>query len=113
MNMCRRFGPLVLVLASLLFVASGCGDDPATKAQFLDHAVDIAKAAKTPEQKASMRRIFECVWPDISKDEDLLADFMAASEPNATLSGEVSKLMAPCLGAGSPVTTTAPSTTPP
>lgn len=98
--------PVVLAL-----VATGCGEDPVTRAQFLDHAVKFSVIAKTPEQKESMRLIFDCVWPEISKDEELLDEFMAANESNTALSAKVSKLMAPCLMAGSPTTTTTPGET--
>lgn len=89
---------LAVPLAALALVVSGCGgDDPATREEYLDHAVTFSTAAKTPEQKASMRKLFDCAWPEVSKDEELLARFMEADTSNPDLSAAMSKLLAPCV----------------
>lgn len=110
--------PLAALLTALAIVASGCGDDPVTRDQYLDHAVEFSTAAKTTEQKASMRKLFDCAWPEVSKDEELLARFMAADTSEPDLSAAMSKLLAPCVGAAaeealSTTTTAAPPTTAP
>ena len=103
---------LAVPLVVIALGSSACGDDAVTKQEFLDHAIEFSTAAKTTEQKATMRRIFECVWPEIQKDQQLLGDFMDANESNPALSAEVSKLMVPCVTAaakdGLTTTTTAP-----
>ncbi len=110
---------LAALLVTFTIVASGCGgDDPVTRQQYLDHAVEFSTAAKTPEQKASMRKLFDCAWPEVSKDEELLARFMAADTSEPDLSAAMSKLLAPCVGAAaeealSTTTTAAPPTTAP
>lgn len=88
-----------MVLISIATLTA-CGRDEVTKEQFLDHAVEFSTAAKTDEQRADVRKIFECVWPEISEDEKLLGEFMDAETSDPELSARVSRLMVPCVSGG-------------
>lgn len=110
----RAVGALVLAVLPLI-VGTACGGET-TKEEFVAHAIEFTAIAKTPEDKAMYRRLYECMWPEISKDPELLDEFMAADTSTAELSQRVSRLMAPCVGelsggadAGAESTTTAPA----
>lgn len=94
-------GTLAGSVAALVIMGSGCGGGgDATKAEFVDHAVEISDAAGDAAQEARVRDVFECVWPDIESDEELLGRFMDADEIDEDLSADMSKLMVPCVTGG-------------
>ena len=103
----------VLTLGFVSSLLAGCGGDEVTKEEYLDHAVEFSTVAKTDEAKAQFRAIFECMWPEMQKDQELLDAFMRATESNPEISGDMSKMMAECLTAGAPSTTTTTTTVPP
>jgi len=99
----------------VMTTTTSCGGGEVSKSEFLDHAVEVSTAAKTSEERAAMREIYDCVWPELSKNQQLLEDFMDSEEPTPELSASISKLMGPCIMAGVTTTTAPPaeSTAPP
>ena len=77
-----------------------------TKEQYLDHAVEFATVATTDEAKAQYRAIFECMWPEMQKDQELLDAFMEATESTPEISADMSKMMASCFTTSVPPTAT-------
>ncbi|MFN8053436.1 MAG: hypothetical protein U0Q22_18490 [Acidimicrobiales bacterium] len=94
MSMRRNLVAALVVAGCAL---TSCGSDEVSKQEYLDHAVKFSTAAKTDEQKAAIRSLFDCVWPAISKDRKLLDDFMASDFSNDSLSTRLSPLMVPCV----------------
>lgn len=90
--------PLIVVLAlPLALLVAACGGGETTEAEFVEHGLEFTKIAKTDEDKAMYRRIYECMWPEIRKDQDLLDAFMSADTATAEISSAISALMGPCI----------------
>ena len=96
----------VLTLGFVPSLLAGCGGDEVTKEQDLDHAVEFATVATTDEAKAQYRAIFECMWPEMQKDQELLDAFMEATESTPEISADMSKMMASCFTTSVPPTAT-------
>lgn len=93
----------LLALCATLAVsgaACGGGGSDATKAEFIDHAVEISNADGDADQEARVREVFDCLWPQIRDDEALLGRFMDATAIDEGLSADMSKLMVSCVTGG-------------
>ncbi len=96
----RRLLLLTAVTASVL-VLGGCSSDPVTKAQFVDHAVKISNP-DSAKAEAALRRVFGCAWTEVSKDESLVDDFMAAETSDEQISAAISPYLGKCAVRSSP-----------
>lgn len=91
------------LLVAVVIAASACGGGNATRAEFVDHAVEISNASDNPDQEARVREVFNCLWPRIRDNKDLLGRFMDADEIDEDLSAAMSTLLVTCVtGGGTP-----------
>lgn len=99
----------VALLGVLALVPTACGGGEVTQEEFVDHALEVSAVANDGDS-ARIRSVFECMWPGVSKDQELLDEFMDADSVEGGLSAKLSKLSLECV-TGSVSTTTAPPTT--
>ena len=86
------------VLAAIVLLGA-CGGEP-SKAEFVDHAVEISTVATTEESKASVRETFSCVYDKIGDDTALVSKFMdlgVGEDIPDDLSADISQQMQECI----------------
>jgi len=83
--------PLAVVLVGLALVASGCGDPPVTKDQFVDQmrSITSGKDRATPE-------LAGCIYDRIADDRDLLEAASSGSDLPKRQEDQLARITSDC-----------------